>query len=77
MRGLIAGTIVLITVLSLWWTTRKARALVRPLAGRFGTMRRCRSRAGCWRPTIRSRRRRKSCTAIHSNGAYASLRHLA
>ncbi len=34
MRGLIAWTIVLITVLSLWWTTRKARALLRQALGR-------------------------------------------
>ena len=34
MRGLIAWTIVAITVLSLWWTTRKARALLRQGLGR-------------------------------------------
>ena len=34
MRGLIAWTIVLISVLSLWWTTRKARALLREALGR-------------------------------------------
>lgn len=34
MRGLIAWTIVAISVLSLWWTTRKARALLRQALGR-------------------------------------------
>jgi hypothetical protein len=34
MRGLIAWTVVAITVLSLWWTTRKARALLRQALGR-------------------------------------------
>jgi hypothetical protein len=34
MRALIAWTVVAITVLSLWWTTRKARALLRQALGR-------------------------------------------
>ena len=34
MRGLIAWTVVAITVLSLWWTTRQTRALLRRALGR-------------------------------------------
>jgi len=34
MRALIAWTVVVITVLSLWWTTLKARALPRQALGR-------------------------------------------